>query len=554
MRRLISALAAPLLLLVTLPASASAILAGTADAPAPQAEEPAATGAIEAERDANADTRIAERIRGIFAAIDALSRVQVAVEQGVVTLTGTVAQPEQVEQAAAIAGRVSGVVTVDNRIERDVAVSTNLAPAVETIASQARGLLRALPLLGVALLVAVLVIWLTAWLSRRRSLWRRVTPNMFVAELLGSAVQFVGVLFAIYLALKILGATATLEYRAVVEGNAYEALESGRVPPDARIYYRRDQTGFDGNPVPVLLSKRIIVSGDQLINAASGFDPQTGQPEVNVTLDNVGAQRMLDFTTDNVGNGMAVVYIERVPETRVVDGEEVRTTRITEEVISVATIQGVFGKRFRTTGLESPKYASDLALLLRAGSLAAPVDIVEERVIGPSLGQENIEAGRNAIILGFLLVCVLMMAYYKLFGIIAVTALFTNLLMLAAVLSAINATLTMPGIAGIVLTVGMAVDANVLIFERIREELRNGNSLQSSIHAGYDKAFSTIADANVTTLIAAIVLFMVGTGAVKGFAVTLSIGILTSMFTAIMGTRAVVNLVYGGRRLRRISI
>ena len=210
MRRMVSAVAAPLLLLFTHPASGSAILAGAADAPAPQAEEPAATGAIEAERDANEDTRIAERIRGIFAAIDALSRVQVAVEQGVVTLTGTVAQPEQVDQAAAIAGRVAGVVTVDNQVQRDVAVTTNIAPAVETIVGQARGLLRALPLLGVALLVAILVMWLAAWLSRRNSLWRRVTPNMFVAELLGSAVQFVGVLFGIYLALKILGATALL--------------------------------------------------------------------------------------------------------------------------------------------------------------------------------------------------------------------------------------------------------------------------------------------------------------------------------------------------------
>jgi len=330
---------------------------------------------------------------------------------------------------------------------------------------------------------------------------------------------------------KIIGATATLEYRAVDEQNdAFTAAQTGRIPPESRLY-------TDNNQQPVLLKKRLIVSGDQLIGASSGFDQQSGEPMVSVTLDGVGAKRMLDFTRDNVGNRMAVVYIEQKPGGKLI-----------EEVISVAVVREPFGKRFQTTGLDSMNEASQLALLLRAGALAAPMEIVEERTVGPSLGADNVEQGFKSVLIGFVLVLVLMAAYYRVFGLIANLALFTNIIMLVALLSMLGATLTMPGIAGIVLTVGMAVDANVLIFERIREELRIGNSIQASLRAGYDKAFSTILDANITTLIAAFVLFLFGTGPIKGFAVTLSLGIVTSMFTAIMGTRAVVNLIYGGRK------
>jgi preprotein translocase subunit SecD len=337
---------------------------------------------------------------------------------------------------------------------------------------------------------------------------------------------------------KIIGATATLEYRAVDEQNdAFTAAQTGRVPPESRLY-------TDKNGQPVLLKKRLIVSGDQLIGASSGFDQQTGQPQVSVTLDGVGAKRMLDFTRDNVGNRMAVVYIEQKP-----GGHK------TEEVISVAVVREPFGKRFQTTGLDSMSEASQLALLLRAGALAAPMEIVEERTVGPSLGRDNVEQGFKSVVIGFILVLLFMALYYRVFGMVANLALFANLFLLVALLSMLGATLTMPGIAGIVLTVGMAVDANVLIFERIREELRNGNTPQASIRAGYEKAFSTIADANITTLIAAFVLFLFGTGPIKGFAVTLSLGIVTSMFTAIMGTRAVINLIYGGKkRVTKLSI
>ncbi len=337
---------------------------------------------------------------------------------------------------------------------------------------------------------------------------------------------------------KIIGATATLEYRAVDEANdAFTAAQTGRVPPESRLYNRR--TGE-----PVLLKKRLIVSGDQLIGASSGFDQQTGQPQVSVTLNGVGAKRMLDFTRNNVGNRMAVVYIEQKSG-----------GRKTEEVISVAVVREPFGKRFQTTGLDSMNEASQLALLLRAGALAAPMEIVEERTVGPSLGADNVAQGFKSVMIGFVLVLFFMAIYYRVFGLIADMALFVNMVLLISLLSMLGATLTMPGIAGIVLTVGMAVDANVLIFERIREELRNGNTPQASIRAGYDKAFSTIADANITTLIAAFVLFLFGTGPIKGFAVTLSLGIVTSMFTAIMGTRAVVNLVYGGKkRVSKLAI
>ena len=336
---------------------------------------------------------------------------------------------------------------------------------------------------------------------------------------------------------KIIGATATLEYRAVDETNdPFSAASTGRVPADSRLYTYQN--------APILLKKRLIVSGNQLIGAAGGFDPQSNSPMVSVTLDGVGASRMLDFTRDNVGNRMAVVYIEQKP-----GGQKV------EDVISVAVVREPFGKRFQTTGLDSIQEASQLALLLRAGALAAPMEIAFQRTIGPSLGKDNIERGFKSVVIGFILVLVFMALYYRVFGLVANLALTANLVLLIALLSMLGATLTMPGIAGIVLTVGMAVDANVLIFERIREELRNGNTPQASIRAGYEKAFSTIADANITTLIAAFVLFLFGTGPIKGFAVTLSLGIITSMFTAIMGTRAVINLIYGGKkRVSKLTI
>ncbi len=346
---------------------------------------------------------------------------------------------------------------------------------------------------------------------------------------------------------RIIGATATLEYRAVDIEHEIDAALAGKVPAGSRLYYRRDGS-------PVLLKKRIIVTGDQIINARSGFDQQSGSPNVTVMLDAKGARKMLAFTKESVGKPMAVVFIENKTETRLVDGEPVRTSSKVEEVVSVATIRGVFSKRFQTTGLDSPQEAHELALLLRSGALAAPVEIIEERTIGPSMGKDNIDQGFKSVIIGFLAVLVFMAIYYRVFGLVANLALTFNLVIIVALLSLLQATLTLPGIAGIVLTVGMAVDANVLIFERIREELRIGNSPQASIQAGYEKAFSTIADANITTLIAAVVLLSFGTGPIKGFAVTLSIGILTSMFTAIMGTRAVINLIYGGRRSAALKI
>jgi len=348
---------------------------------------------------------------------------------------------------------------------------------------------------------------------------------------------------------QVLGSTATVEYRGVDEQNdPFEAQRTGRIPAQSRLY-------FHSNGDPILLSREVIASGDNLVNAQAGFDSQSGQPNVVVDLDPVGARRMLEHTSQNVGNRMAVVFIEHRPDTRIVDGEEVPTTRRVEEVISAAVTREPFGGRFQTTGLGSATQASQLAMLLRAGALAAPMQIIEERTVGPSLGQDNINQGFNSVIIGFVLVLVLMAVYYKVFGLVANLALAANLVLIVALLSSLGATLTLPGIAGIVLTVGMAVDANVLIYERIKEELRLGNTPQSAIRAGYEKAFSTIADANVTTLIAAVVLFLFGTGPVKGFAVTLSLGIVTSMFTAIVGTRGVVYLIYGRRRrVQRLSI
>ena len=347
---------------------------------------------------------------------------------------------------------------------------------------------------------------------------------------------------------KILGATATLEFR-MAEGTRadwLDAEETGRMSLNAVLYHERDGS-------PVLLNRRVIVTGDQIVDAASTIDGQNGTPAVSVRLNGKGAKRMGEITRDNIGNPMGVVFIENKIETKRVGDTITKHRTTTKEVINVATIRGQFSNRFQITGLESME-ARDLALLLRAGSLRAPVEIIEERTVGPSLGKDNIEKGFICVVIGLCLVLIFMAVYYKGFGLIANIALTANLIIIVAVLSLLQATLTLPGIAGIVLTVGMAVDANVLIFERIREEIRNGNSPQASIHAGYEKAFSTITDANVTTLLAAIVLFTLGTGPVKGFAITLSIGILTSMFTAIVGTRAIVNTLYGNRDIKKLSI
>jgi preprotein translocase subunit SecD len=351
---------------------------------------------------------------------------------------------------------------------------------------------------------------------------------------------------------KLIGAVATLEYRAGIgfpgDPRAVEAAKTGNVPPDANLYYMRD------TKAPVLVNKRAIVTGDELVDASSSFDSQSGSAAVSVTLNSTGAKKMLDFTTNNVGQPMAVVYIERVVDTKMVDGKEVRTPTITYSVINDARINGAFGKNFQTTGLNSAKEASGLALLLKGGSLAAPVDIVEERVIGPSLGADNIDKGLKAVLIGLGLVLLAAAIYYKLFGLVADIALFFNLVILIAVMSMIGVTLTMPGIAGIVLTLGMAIDANVLICERIREELRNGSTPLASIRAGYDKAWATILDANVTHLIAALALTTMGSGPIKGFGVTLLIGILTSMFTSVTLTHAITALIHGNRKLKTLSV
>ncbi|MCK4865886.1 MAG: protein translocase subunit SecD [Gammaproteobacteria bacterium] len=346
---------------------------------------------------------------------------------------------------------------------------------------------------------------------------------------------------------RILSATATLEFRLVdVNVSPQDAIE-GRIPPTARLY--RDREGQ-----PVVLKKRLIITGDRITNASSGFDSESSSPMVSITLDGAGARVMAQTTKKNLKKPMAVVFIEHKETSKMVDGKRVRTTRKVEEVINVATIQGVFSKRFQITGLDDGNEARTLALLLRAGALAAPIRIIEERTIGPSLGADNIAQGLNSVVIGMVFVLVFMLIWYRGFGVVANVALIVNLILIVAVLSMLQATLTLPGIAGIVLTVGMAVDANVLIFERIREEIRVGNTPQASIHAGYDKALSTILDANITTLIAAVVLYIFGTGAIKGFAITLSIGILTSMFTAIMGTRAIINLSVGGKKIKKLSI
>jgi preprotein translocase subunit SecD len=345
---------------------------------------------------------------------------------------------------------------------------------------------------------------------------------------------------------EILGTTATLEYRLVDTEHDVQQAVSGHVPVGSRLYYERNGT-------PILLDRRVIVTGDQIVDASSGVD-QDGRPSVNISLNGVGAAKMAKTTQVSVGKPMAVVFIEYKVDTKTVNGQKVRHKEKVEKVINVATIQGVFSKRFQTTGLDSPQEARNLSLLLRAGALAAPVDIVEERTVGPSLGQDNIDKGMLSFVVGFALVVLFMAVYYKLFGMIANFALAFNVVIVVAILSMLQATLTLPGIAGIILTVGMSVDANVLIFERIKEELKNGNTPQSAIFIGYDKAFATILDSHFTNLVVAVVLFAYGTGSVKGFAVTLIIGILSSMFTAITGTRMVINWVYGNRRVEKLSI
>ena len=346
---------------------------------------------------------------------------------------------------------------------------------------------------------------------------------------------------------RLLNATATLEYRPTdMENDARAAAERGRAPIGSELFYDRDGQ-------PILLRREGIVTGDQVTDATPGYSQ--GVPAVFVNLNPAGARRMLDFTSQNIGRYMAVLFIEERLDIKERDGEQVIDTTTTQTVISNAVIQGVFSNRFQTSGSMTTTQAQELALLLRAGALATPIVQVEERIIGPSLGRDNIEKGWRATIVGYLLVAAFMVVYYRVFGLIANAALIANLILLVALMSLLPTALTLPGIAGIVLTVGMAVDANVLIYERIREELRNGNSPQASIRAGYEKAFSSIADGNITTLIAGIVLFWFGTGPIKGFAVTLSLGIITSLFTAIVGTRVIVNFVYGRRReLKRLSI
>ncbi len=335
---------------------------------------------------------------------------------------------------------------------------------------------------------------------------------------------------------RILTATATLEFRLV---------DTTGDEPGSRRYPGR------GNEAPQILKRSVVASGDQIIDARAGYSE--GQPAVFITLDSAGGERMLETTMNNLNKPMSSVFIETRRETVMVDGVEEQRTVKTEEIVNTATIRGVFKNSFQITGL-SPIEAHDLALLLRAGALAAPVYPIDERTIGPSLGHDNIERGFNAIKIGFFAVIIFMAIYYRAFGLVADVALLSNLVFIVALLSILGASLTLPGMAGIVLTVGMAVDANVLIFERIREELAAGASPQAAIDSGYGKALSSITDANVTTLIAAVVLFALGTGPIKGFAITLLLGIITSMFTAIVGTRAIVNLVFGGRKLQSLPV
>lgn len=347
---------------------------------------------------------------------------------------------------------------------------------------------------------------------------------------------------------EILSATATLEYRAVDENGDARAVAAGAPPPpDDQLFYHRD------THQPYLLKRDVIATGSQLVSADPTLD-ENGQPAVKVTLDGAAGKRMFDFTGKNVGKPMAVLFKEtRVTYNTNAVGETIRERKDVAEIISVATVQGVFGSQFRTTGLGQQE-AKNLSLLLKAGALAVPVEIIEERTVGPSLGADNIKRGTYAAVAGFLFVVVFMAVYYSVFGLFADVALLLNVILLIAAMSLIQATLTMPGIAGIVLTLGMAVDANVLINERIREELRAGLPPHQAMVAGYERAFLTIADSNVTTLIAALVLFTLGQGPVKGFAITLALGLATSMFTSIIGTRTIAYYVFRGRKLKDLPV
>ena len=345
---------------------------------------------------------------------------------------------------------------------------------------------------------------------------------------------------------EILGATATLEFRMVDANADAAAAVNGNVPANDQLLYTREGK-------PVVLQKRVILTGDHITGSQSSSD-EYGRPQVSIKLDGVGGNRMSTATKDSIGKPMASVYIEYKPVGEP-DATGKRRIEKHEEVINVATIQSRLGSDFRITGIDSVTEAHNLSLLLRSGALTAPIQIVEERTIGPSMGKENIQSGISALMAGTLILVIFMVVYYKLFGLVANIALIFNVVLLVGVMSMIpGATMTLPGIAGIVLTLGMAVDANVLIYERIREELRAGRPVQQAIHMGYERAFGTIADSNITTLITALILFAVGTGPVRGFALVLMIGILCSMFTAITGSRAIVNLVWGGRKLKDLSI
>lgn len=352
---------------------------------------------------------------------------------------------------------------------------------------------------------------------------------------------------------QIIGGTATLEFHLQdTLHDAAQAQASGVIPPGMALY-PYTPAGI-AQSMPVLLQDRLILSGASITNASSTMG-EDGRPAVSITLGGGGEAAFYRITGENVGKPLAIIYVETTLTPVVIDGKAQYSQRKSERIISIATIQSALPSTFQITGLANPNEARDLALLLRAGSLPTPVSIIEESTIGPSLGQQNIDKGVLSIEIGFVVIVIFMMLYYHFFGLLANIALGMNLVLLVAVLSALGATLSLPGIAGILLTLGMAVDANVLIFERIREELRNGVSPQASIQAGYERALSTIVDSNVTTLIAAMAVLIIGTGAIKGFAVTLTIGILTSMFTAITGTRAIVNLIYGRKvRLTKLSI
>lgn len=344
----------------------------------------------------------------------------------------------------------------------------------------------------------------------------------------------------------ILGKTATLEFHMVdVEHDAALAQTTGSAPPDTRLYLLHNQ--------PLLLKNQIVLRGSSIVAATASFG-EDGRPNVQVRLGGAGESLFTKVTAENVGKPMAIVYVEVKSTPKMVDGKRTIQYQTERRIISAPTIQSALGGNFQITGLSSPNEARTLALLLRAGALPAPVTIIEERQVGPSLGKQNIHMGILSVEVGMALVVIFMAVYYGLMGVIADLALVMNLVLIVALLSLLGATLTLPGIAGIVLTVGMAVDANVLIFERIREELRRGAGVQASIYAGYERAFVTIFDANITTLIVMMILFSLGSGVIKGIAITITIGLMTSMFTAITGTRLLVNLIYGGRALKRISI